>query len=373
MNAKRIVFIIMCVLLATTVTLVGIVVWRSADMIGSLRGGGTVEDPTGTSAPTDPPTDPPTNPPTEPPTEAPTDPPHEHYFLPNKIQYPTCETEGWTIYKCSCGGTKVGDFKGSLGHNWVVDTAVEVTCESDGWTINKCSRCAKTQEQNRVNKLGHDMSVIKQFPATCTEDAKVVTSCSHAGCTHKIEEITPGSALDHNWGPEERVEPTCTEDGHVLKKCTNDGCEEEEKEILPAIGHSFDVWQDTAGGHKESVCSNADCGATVSSVDLKIMKQYSAETTHHIIEVGTEAVPVVFTYHVVDNRAEQLRNDHQPVMDYDAATGFSVTYEKAAGGEKTLTLTDPLKGGTLQIEDVPESTESQPEDADQETPETPQG
>lgn len=366
MNAKRIVFIIMCVMLVATVTVAGIVVWRAIDLVDSLGGQlNSTEGPTETIAPTDAPTDSPT----EPPTEAPTDPPHEHGWTVNKVQTPTCETGGWTIYKCGCGETKVGDFKDSLGHNWGNGIVVAPTCEVEGYTRYCCSRCSRTENWNWVDKLGHDMSVIQQLPATCTEDAKTVTSCANTGCTHKVEEITTGSVLGHNWGSEQRQEPTCTEDGYILKECTNDGCEEEQREVLPATGHSFSAWQDAAGGYKETTCGNENCGITVSSADLKITKQYSAETTHYIIEVGTDTVPAVLTYHVMDSRAEELRNSHPLALGYNPATGFSVTYEKAAGGEETKTL-DALQGGNVLIEDAPASTETQPENTESDTSET---
>jgi len=364
MSAKRIVFIIMCVLLAATVAVVGIVAWRVSHLLGAF--GALLnppEMPTESVSPTDEPTDPPTDPPTEPPT----DPPHEHYFLPSKIQKPTCETSGWTIYKCSCGESKVADLQNSLGHSWDGGTVIAVTCETDGHTRYTCTRCGRTEERNLVDKLGHDMSVVVELPATCTEDAKKTTSCSRDGCTYKVEQITTGSALGHNWGPEQREEPTCTEDGYILKECTNEGCEEEQKEALPATGHSFGPWQEVEGGHKEAVCSNANCDTTVSSADLKITKQYSAETTHYIFEVGTDDISVVLTYHVVDNRADELRNSNPLTFGYDAATGFCVTYEKAAGGEETKTL-DALEGGNLAIEDAP-PTQTEPENTEPENTE----
>lgn len=370
MNAKRIVFMIMCVMLVATVAVAGIVAWRVVDLFGAFGVLlNSTQDPTETFESTDTPTDPPTEPPTESPTEPPTEPPHEHYWLANKIQKPSCETGGWTIYKCSCGETKVDGFKDSLGHDWDDGTVVAPTCEADGYTRHHCSRCERTEDRNLVNKLGHDMSVVQQLPATCTEDAKTVTSCANTGCTHKVEEIITGSALGHNWGPEQCQEPTCTEDGYILKECTNDGCKEEQKETLPATGHSFSAWQDAAGGHKETTCSNENCGITVSSADLKITKQYSAETTHYIIEVGTDAVPAVLTYHVMDSRAEELRNSHPLALGYNPATGFSVTYEKAAGGEETKML-DALQGGNVLIEDAPASTETQPDNTESDVSET---
>ncbi len=366
MNAKRIVFIIMCVMLVATVIVVGIFAWRVSHLFGAF---GTLLDSTEAPTETVDPTDAPTDPPTEPPTEAPTDPPHEHYFLPSKIQKATCETSGWTIYTCSCGESKVADFQDSLGHSWDGGTVIAATCEESGYTRYACTRCGRKEDRNWVDKLGHDMSVVVELPATCTEDAKKITSCAHDGCAQKVEEITAGSALGHKWGPEQRVEPTCTEDGYILKECTNEGCEEEHKEVLPATGHSFGPWQDAEGGHKEAACGNENCDMTMSSADLKITKQYSAETTHYVIEVGTDEVPVVLTYHVVDNRAEELRNSNPLVFSYDAATGFSVTYEKAAGGEETKTL-DALEGGNLTIEDAP-PTEDQPGDSGTDTTESP--
>ena len=83
-------------------------------------------------------------------------PQHTHTYSVSVVE-PTCESEGYTLYSCSCGNSHREDVVPSLGHIIVVDDAVEPTCTRTGLTEDShCSRCKKIiVEQTVVEILAH--------------------------------------------------------------------------------------------------------------------------------------------------------------------------------------------------------------------------
>lgn len=81
---------------------------------------------------------------------------HVHSYTSTVIQ-PTCEIEGYTEYKCSCGDSYKGNYTEKLNHTYV-DTIVAPTCEHKGYTEHKCSVCGYTYKDNYIDAIGHDFS-----------------------------------------------------------------------------------------------------------------------------------------------------------------------------------------------------------------------
>ena len=113
----------------------------------------------GSSAPSTPADPKPTNPPA--PTEAPkptnpapsnpapTNPPHTHSYKAVQTVKPTCNTKGYTVYKCSCGDSYQSDEVPATGHSWgdwVV--TIEPTVEAEGRRTKTCSVCGMTESQD---------------------------------------------------------------------------------------------------------------------------------------------------------------------------------------------------------------------------------
>lgn len=67
---------------------------------------------------------------------------HEHEFKKVKIIEPTCESEGYTLYKCECEEEKTDDATPALGHNFM-----SCSLDQEGKTTGTCARlaCKKTQ------------------------------------------------------------------------------------------------------------------------------------------------------------------------------------------------------------------------------------
>ena len=72
---------------------------------------------------------------------------------------PTCVEDGFTTYMCSfCGDNYVSDKVEALGHNIIIDKAVEATCTSAGLTEGQhCSRCDEvTLKQETIPQTNHN-------------------------------------------------------------------------------------------------------------------------------------------------------------------------------------------------------------------------
>ena len=74
--------------------------------------------------------------------------PHVHEYYKEKTISSTCDTQGYSLYSCSCGKIDIRDFENPLGHEYGEATVVEATCESDGYTERICSRCQKAERTN---------------------------------------------------------------------------------------------------------------------------------------------------------------------------------------------------------------------------------
>lgn len=107
-----------------------------------------------TTSPTNPPT---TDPPaTEPPsTTAPpeTEPPHSHSYSAANTVAPDCDTDGYTVYQCSCGESYTDDTVSATGHSWSDWTITrEATSSAEGEQSRTCSSCSAT-ETATIEKL----------------------------------------------------------------------------------------------------------------------------------------------------------------------------------------------------------------------------
>lgn len=78
--------------------------------------------------------------------------PHTHSHSAANTVSASCDNQGYTIYKCSCGDSYKDNYTGALGHNYS-STVVEPTKESQGYTQHTCSRCGNSYKDNYTDKL----------------------------------------------------------------------------------------------------------------------------------------------------------------------------------------------------------------------------
>lgn len=110
-----------------------------------------------------------------------------------------CETEGEKTRSCYKCGEDEKEVLPALGHEEVIDEAVEPTCTEDGKTEGKhCARCRKVMvEQKCVPALGHEEVIdAEAVEATCLTAGKTAKKhCSRCGEILSKQEVLP--ALGH--------------------------------------------------------------------------------------------------------------------------------------------------------------------------------
>ena len=189
---------------------------------------------------------------------------------------PTCEQDGYVVYKCDNCTDSHRSTLAKLGHDesdWKVET--DATCEENGVKYTVCQRdgCGKRISTGVILAKGHDESDWKvETNATCEENGLKVKYCTKEECRKKLaEETIP--ALKHeesDWKVE--TDATCEENGVKYTVCQRDGCGKRiSTGVIPAFGHSESSWiidkEATCEeeGAKHTVCQREGCGKTIST------------------------------------------------------------------------------------------------------------
>lgn len=96
--------------------------------------------------------------------------PHKHDFIPT-VTKPTCMSEGFTTYTCSCGECYTKDYVSAVGHKTQLQNAKAAGCLTGGYTGDEvCTVCGKVFKQGSVIfALGHDPQPARVKAPTCTE------------------------------------------------------------------------------------------------------------------------------------------------------------------------------------------------------------
>ena len=342
MPVKKIVFYVMCALLAIMIVVSGITIGKAGILVQSILNPAppvtdtTVSTTEGTEDTTDA-TDPPE---TNAPTSGTVDSSHQHSYSVHQTSPATCTEGGYTLYKCSCGDVETRDMVDALGHSYGIGQVI-VSCTEDGYTKYECTRCGHIDKRNPTEAAGHKFDIEQQLPATCTDDAAIIRKCSNPNCTETETEFITGTSLGgHDYSIlVKEVAATCTEDGYKVYRCANSGCDSENTtDNVQAEGHKFIAWFDSGDG-KKTVCEKSSCNVSVHSSELKITDQLrNDDGSYYVIEIGTNDIRRLYTYNIADNRSAEDRT--QNPLDYsqiDPKQGLLVTYA-ASGGEQQYTL-----------------------------------
>ena len=235
-----------------------------------------------------------------------------------KSKEPTCEAEGYNIFKCDKPTCVYGQDKNGfreiipkLGHDLVDVAGKDATCTEAGYTAYKsCTRCEHTEGYTPLNALGHK-DVSQDKDATCTEDGvKEAVVCERCGVVLHEGEVIP--ATGHKFGDLVKgVEPNCTKDGIVAHKICNtcgkafavDADESEtaalESTVAPALGHDMKLWGTQAAtciasGLAVYVCDREGCKHTTSETlaatghSFEFVEEVPADCTNPGVEAHNE-------------------------------------------------------------------------------------
>ncbi|MBQ9930198.1 MAG: hypothetical protein IJO72_05415 [Oscillospiraceae bacterium] len=348
MDIKRILFIALCVLLATILILTGIAVIK----IGSVFGFSDTPDPTEPTEPTEAPTEPATQ--------------HVHDYVLSETIAATCDGYGWNIYTCqTCDHTHmpVSERVDPLGHDYQLSTVVEATCTEAGLTEYTCTRCDRknTPESEQQAPLGHNWGHGQVYVATCEEGGYTEFVCMRCNLVEKRDQTEP---LGHQFENAVAFPATCTEDAYTLELCSRPGCGGENKiiEENTAIGHTPDSWHTLDTGEFDLFCTVCATSLAVKADETQtygilldhtqVHADPSGEGVSHISHTVTLGITgdssvKLFVYTVND----YLCNDTL-TLSYENGTGFVWEYTDADGVNQRftvdhtadLTITVPLSG-----------------------------
>ena len=141
----------------------------------------------------------------------------EHTIAHHAAQAPDCTHSGWTetSYCSVCGkGFAAPQEIPALGHDVVIDEAVEATCEHSGLTEGShCARCKEVfVAQEEIPITDHSFVDDEEVPADCTHDGLTAGShCKYCGKVLDEQEVIP--ALGHKSVDDPAVPADCTHDG----------------------------------------------------------------------------------------------------------------------------------------------------------------
>lgn len=144
---------------------------------------------------------------------------HTHKYE-KAVYEPTCTQKGVTVFTCACGDTYAEESP-ALGHDVVVDEAINPTCDSIGLSEGKhCSVCNTViLAQSVVPALGHELSdYVTDNNATCQRDGTKTAVCTRDGCNEAVTVTDENSKTDHSY-VSVTVPPTCVAKGYTLYVC----------------------------------------------------------------------------------------------------------------------------------------------------------
>lgn len=147
----------------------------------------------------------------------------------------TCTTDGEKTYTCTCCGETKTEVIPRLGHDVVIQPAVEATCTSTGLTEGSyCSRCDTTFARQTVVERKEHTRVEDAYKApTCTEEG--LTQGFHCGVCGEV--LAPQRVIDklpHAIKTDYGYPATCVSTGLTNgSHCKNCGQVLVEQEVIP--------------------------------------------------------------------------------------------------------------------------------------------
>ena len=209
-------------------------------------------------------------------------PEHVHDFV-AVVTDPTCTTDGYTTYTCTCGETYTEDKISATGHVSEIIPGKEPTESEPGLSEGeKCAVCGEIlKAQDDLPAVGHTLSLVPGKEATCTEsgltEGKICITC---GNVVHAQEVIPAKGHTVETLPAKPATETATglTEG---EKCSVCGIILKEQEILPVLGHTIEMLPG-----KEPTCSETGltegkicitCGNIVHAQEIIPVKPHEYE------------------------------------------------------------------------------------------------
>ena len=151
------------------------------------------------------------------------------------ITKPTCTERGSIVYKCNCGYSYISEEIPATGHSfgeWYV--VKEPTCDDYGISHSDCANCDVYQHRE-IEPTGHDFETVVT-PPTCTAQGYTTYTC-HCGYSYKSDYVAETGHTFGDWTI--TIAPTCTETGMKRQDCVY--CDYFETREAEAAGHDYTV------------------------------------------------------------------------------------------------------------------------------------
>ena len=190
---------------------------------------------------------------------------HTHsYTIVDTIVDATCKTQGYTVYKCSCGDTETRDYVTALGHN-MQETVVEPTCTEEGYTKHVCTRdgCGYSYIDSYVEQTGHSWRYYDDDSTGTTVQSRRCMNCG-------IVETNVGNSCtnggDHSWVETAVTDATCTAPAYQNYECSVCGKTSREAIRVP-LGHDYREEVIIDGNCTENTYQRYKCSRCSSTYD----------------------------------------------------------------------------------------------------------
>ena len=194
---------------------------------------------------------------------------HTHNFVEDRVVAPTCENDGYTEHKCSCGAVNKENIVAALTHiegEWTVDTAP--TCTEAGVKIITCKRdgCGKVLKTEAIDATGH--TYIDGKCSCGVEDP------NYAAHVHNYDAVVTA--------------PTCTVAGYTTYTCAcGDTYTGDETPVADHVDTNLDITCDYDGCTKR-ILPAADTKVSLFTANHMII--VSLSSNYYVEGVVTEIV-----------------------------------------------------------------------------------
>lgn len=154
------------------------------------------------------------------PTET-TEPQHKHDYS-STTTAPTCGSNGYTTYTCSCGDEYLADETPATGNHSYTTNTIAPTTETEGYDLHSCSVCGTSYTDNYTEKLPAPTEHVHEWvwsdyvgPYACREGYMVYT----CACGESYKKGT-GDVCGCAWKAIEVVAPTTEAMGYTVYQCS---------------------------------------------------------------------------------------------------------------------------------------------------------
>lgn len=192
---------------------------------------------------------------------------HTHSYV-DTVVAPTCTENGYTVHKCSCGDTKTDSYTKMLGHNYrggictrcgvledhkhdFKSTVTAPTCTTEGYTTYTCS-CGESYKKDYVSALEHKLELKNEKKAGCLTGGYTGDEVC-AVCGKVLKTGTVILALGHSTELRNEKAATCTAGGYTGDLvCVRCGDMIGQGKATNALGHKFSGGKCSVCGAKET-------------------------------------------------------------------------------------------------------------------------